>query len=166
VCGRVVYLHTSEISLRDRKIVSLFQESYLAHTTSLANLCSMLGVACSIQPVCVAFRSTRCRVVRNDSSSSDTLRLFSSWVTPSQRRKRVGVGSPYYQPHPERSHGASSHQSINAVARRPLVNGKSVAFHVKDLPLQQTSSESAQSTYLDWKWHGIHVPSISTGSSV
>jgi NLI interacting factor-like phosphatase len=131
--------------------VPLFQESYLAHASSLAQTSfrSMLGAVSFVQPVTVAFRSTRCRVVRNESSSSsDALRLFSSWVTPSQRRKRVGVGSPYYQPHPERGHGASSHPSVNAVARRPLVNGKSVAFHVKDL--QQQTSEPAQSTYFDW----------------
>jgi NLI interacting factor-like phosphatase len=111
----------------------------------------MLGAtASSFQPVCAAFRS-RCRVAHDSSSiRCDTLRLFSSWVTPSHRRKRVGVGSPYFQSHPDRHHDAAkSHQSVNAVARRPLVNGKSVAFHVKDLQ-QQPSCEPTQSTYLDW----------------
>jgi Dullard-like phosphatase family protein len=54
------------------------------------------------------------------------LRSQSTWVTPNKRGRRYSDGS----------------------SRRPIVNGKSVAFHIKDLETQHNSNSFASTTTL------------------
>ena len=78
--------------------------------------------------------------------SGAAVRCQSSWVTPSSNRRRNKNRYLYPQTgrQPQQAQAASSSTAISSFQnQRPVVNGKPVAFHIRDLQ-NDTSSQTSQ----------------------
>jgi len=87
------------------------------------------------------------RVVAAATSSASGRRGFSSWSNSnnnSTKRSRNFASVAYPQRHHQQQHQRQQLKYPRANGRRPIINGKSVAFHVNDLKNMTTANQQQQ----------------------